>query len=332
MRIPFSEMQQEFTRVLLQEGFAPERAVHCARLFAETSLDGVYSHGLNRFPEFIRYIRQGYVDVQASPEKVEGLGLLERWDGRLGPGNLNAWHCMGRTIALATANGMGCVALRNTNHWMRGGTYGWQAAEAGCIAICFTNTKPNMPAWGGKDRRIGNNPLVVAVPRPEGHIVLDMALSQYSFGKLEDYSLQGKQLPFAGGYDQQGELTHDPAEILQTRRALPIGLWKGSGLAIMLDLLATLLSAGRSTAEVGHLGDEYGVSQLFICFDVRRLQGEGVLHQAANDIIRFVRQAAPASPGQKVYYPGERTLQTRQENLRLGIPVIPSVWQQVREM
>jgi 3-dehydro-L-gulonate 2-dehydrogenase len=89
---------------------------------------------------------------------------MERWNGKLGMGNLVAKKAMARAIELAGKLGIGCVAVRNTNHWMRGGTYGWQAADAGCIGICWTNTFPNMPAWGGTDPRIGNNPFVLAIP------------------------------------------------------------------------------------------------------------------------------------------------------------------------
>jgi 3-dehydro-L-gulonate 2-dehydrogenase len=90
----------------------------------------VYSHGLNRFPQFIRMIRDGIIEVNAEPEMVARFGSLERWDGKNGPGNLNAYRCMETAIAIAREKGIGCVALANTNHWMRGGSYGWQAAEA----------------------------------------------------------------------------------------------------------------------------------------------------------------------------------------------------------
>ena len=89
----------------------------------------------------------------------------------------------------------------------------WQAADAGCIAILFTNTQPNMPPWGGRDSRIGNNPFIVAIPRAEGHVVLDMAISQFSFGQIQEYALKKEKLPFAGGWDTNNELSDDPVEL-----------------------------------------------------------------------------------------------------------------------
>ena len=332
MRVSFERMYQEFLRVLLKMGFRQHRAELCARLFAETSRDGVYSHGLNRFPRFIEYIKKGYIDVHAEPERIFAFGAFERWDGKLGPGNLNAYFCMDRAIHLARQNGTGAVAIKNTNHWMRAGTYGWQAAEAGCIGMCWTNTQPNMPAWGGKDRKLGNNPFVISVPREKGHVVLDMATSLYSYGKLEYYRRQGQQLPFEGGFDKQGKLTKDPAAIEESWRTLPIGYWKGAGLALMLDLTATLLSTGKSTFQLGKHEDEYGLSQVFIAFDVNTLVGKKLAGELVEEIIADLHRSIPASEDDRIYYPGERTLASRRENMEKGIPVDPDYWQQVLEM
>ena len=207
MRVSYRELFETLSGVLSKIGFDENRAALCARLFAETTRDGVYSHGLNRFPRFLRMIENGSIDVRAEPEIVAAVGSLERWDGRRGAGNTNAYHSMERAISLARANGIGCVALRNTNHWMRGGTYGWQAAEAGFIGICWTNTLQNLPPWGATEPRLGNNPLVIAVPRASGHVVLDMAISQFSFGALESHRKRGELLPVDGGFDSRGNLT-----------------------------------------------------------------------------------------------------------------------------
>lgn len=180
MRIDYEEMKEQFKLVLLKKGFSQNNAEQAAILFTDNSCDGVYSHGVNRFPRVINYIDKGYIKPDAIATKIDGIGGLERWDGNLGLGPLNAKICMDRAIHLSRSYGIGCVAIRNNNHWMRGGAYGWQAANAGCVGICWTNTQPNMPAWGGKDRRIGNNPLIMAIPRKEGHIVADIAMSQFS--------------------------------------------------------------------------------------------------------------------------------------------------------
>jgi 3-dehydro-L-gulonate 2-dehydrogenase len=328
-RIPYQELFDALLRVLLKLEFTPERARLCAQLFADTTRDGVYSHGLNRFPRFVSMVRNGYIDVHAVPALVTASGALERWDGKLGPGNLNAQHGMERAIALARRHGMGCVALANTNHWMRGGSYGWQAADAGVIGICWTNTLPNLPPWGASDPRVGNNPLVIAVPRTEGHVVLDMAMSQFSYGALASYRARGELLPVDGGFDQQGRLTRVPAEIEATNRPLPIGFWKGSGLALMLDLLAAMLSGGKATHQIiADPNRENGQSQVFVTFNVSSLDRVNSVSRIADQVIEYF-QLPPNSHQERIRYPGYRVLITRRDNLANGIPVEPSVWQQL---
>jgi len=304
----------------------------CARLFAENQRDGVYSHGLNRFPGLVERLRTRRIDFHARPEKVESLGTVERWDGRNGVGLLNAHTCMGRAIELAQEHGMGCVGLRNTNHWMRAGAYGLQAADAGCIGICWTNTTPLMPPWGSAEKKIGNNPMAIAVPREEGHILLDMAMSQYSNGKLEVLKRQGKQLPLPGGYDNEGKLTQDPEAILKSRRALPIGYWKGSGLALILDIMATLVSGGQPTHQIGQQQTEYAVAQVFIAIDVTLLAGKAVLNETVDAIIRDFHAATPLDEREGVRYPGEGMLRTRRESLEKGVWVDEQQWEQLLAM
>lgn len=326
MRIPFNKLISEFKRVLLSLNFTEEKAELCAAIFAENSRDGVYTHGLNRFPVFVEFVKEGLVKPGAEPTKEGAFGSLEQWNGNLGPGILNARFCMDRAIALANENGIGCVALKNTNHWMRAGAYGWQAADAGLIGICFTNTIANLPPWGGLDPRLGNNPLVIAVPRKGGHVVLDMAISQYSVGKLNQYKNNSEKLPLPGGYDDAGHLSTDAAEILESKRLLPVGFWKGSGLSLVLDLLATVLSQGNSTAKITQSEKESGVSQVFICI---KPESNMYTEQAIDEIISFTKTSRPEHTGGSISYPGENTLKTREKSLKDGVLVDERVWEKV---
>jgi len=312
---------------MLSLGLRDDRAQLCARLFAETTRDGVYTHGLNRFPRFEAMVLNGTIDLHAEPTRVSGIGGLERWDGHRGPGNLNAYAAIHRAIELAKQNGIGGVALGNTNHWMRGGTYGWLAAEAGLFALCWSNTLANVPAWGATTPSIGNNPLVIAAPRTSGPVVIDMAVSQFSYGSLASYAKRGEPLPVPGGYDAAGNLTTDVAAIEATQRALPIGYWKGSGLAVVLDMLGAMLSGGTATHEFPKDPlREAGQSQIFLVIDPTSLASAEELDRVADGIIESLRRATPVDPVKPIRYPGEQTLRLREENLRLGVPVDPEIW------
>ena len=333
MRIQYEVMKKEFERVLLKYGFDEKNAEDAATIFAQNSLAGVYSHGLNRFPRVVEYLKKGEIDPKVWADRVMQMGAFERWDGHRGFGPLNAKRAMDRAVELAKQYGIGVVALGNNNHWMRGGSYGWQAADQGCIGICWSNTQPNMPAWGGIDKKIGNNPLIMAVPRSNGeHVMIDCAVSQFSYGKMEDCKLKGVQLPVPGGYDSQGNLTTDPAEIEKTWRVLPMGYWKGSGISIALDLIATVLSNGNSVHTIGTFGDEVGLTQVMIAIDPSKANTPEVTDEIVNGIVEDVKKSIPVKEGSEVYYPGELELKSMKENMELGIPVVEEKWNEVLAM
>ncbi len=327
--IPSEKMRQVLNRLFTKYRFSEEKARLLAKTYTETTLDGVNSHGINRVPLFIEYVEKGVVKVDAEAEKAEAFGSIERWDGHSGPGIINAIKCTDRAVALAKEHGMGMVALRNNNHWMRGGTYGWRAADEGCISILFTNTQPNMPPWGGKHSRLGNNPFIVGIPRKEGHVVLDMAISQFAFGTINNYKLKREKLPYPGGWDEQDQLSKDPEKILVKQRGLPIGYWKGSALSMVLDMLATLLSAGKSTYRIGQGEFEAGVSQVFLCVYPETFGDNGLQEKLLQEIIDYTHDVEPMQSGGRTFYPGERTLQTRRKNREEGIPVSTEIWEKV---
>lgn len=324
LRVPYDQAVSVMTGNLLQEGMEEQRAAVCARLFADASRDGVLSHGLMRFGWMVKWMRSGTIVANAPLTQVSALGGLERWDGGLGPGPWNAWRSMGRAIELARIHGIGCVGLRRTNHWMRAGNYGWQAADAGCIGMCWTNTIALMPAWGGKGRRVGNNPLVLAVPRRDGHVVLDMAMAQYSMGKLGIFKSAGMAAPLPAGFDAQGNETRDPAAILAGGSAMPIGYWKGSGLAILLDLMAAVIGGGSATHQIRAEENEKGVSQVFVALQPAALGSAEEVERIARSIVADVHAA-----GVGVLYPGQRSLATRRESMELGLVVERKVWERI---
>lgn len=333
-RVPFDELKGTIKKAFLAAGLSEDVAETCADVHARTSLDGVESHGLNRVPRFVDYVRRGWVDPSGKPELVGAKGAVENYDGHLGPGITNAIFCMDRAIALARDHGIGCVAIRDTTHWMRGGTYAWRAADAGMIGISWTNTESSMPMWGSKELGVGNNPFCIAVPRKSGPIVLDMALSQYSWGKVGVCRLAGKELPYPGGFDSEGRLTSDPVEIEKTHRILPTGYWKGSGMAIALDLVAAAMANGKSGSVMDDedRGSCTGACQVFIAMDPYLFGSEGDIQSMFDERVARADATTPIDPSRPVTCPGERTAMTRERNLREGVPVDEQIWAQVCEL
>ena len=328
IRVGFEEMQQTLEDLFLKHRFPTDRARLCAERITENSFDGIISHGVFMVPWLIERVVRGSIDSSVDPRAVGSLGVIEQWDGKGGLGIYNAVRATERALEIAGEFGIGCVALKNTNHWFRAGSYGWQAVRSGAGLIAWTNTESNMPVWGAVEKSVGNNPLVIAVPHPRTPIVLDISMSQFALGKLRLYARRNSELPVPGGYNDKHELISDPGTILESGRLLPIGFWKGSGLAIVLDALAAVLSGGLSTAQLDQQEEERNVSQVFIAFNLAGFDPSSV-HSQLDRILEHLHDARPLDPSQGIRHPGQRVLELRESNRRDGLMLDEEIWEAV---
>ena len=330
LHIPYEEVVSTLKTGLVKAGLDNARASRLAEICAGNSLEGVYSHGVNRYMRQVSEITSGQQDINAHTEVVASFGAIEVRDAHFGLGPINAEDAMARAIELSKIHGIACVALRNTTHWLRPGRYGWQAANSGVIGICWSNTGSNMPPWGGREPRLGNNPIVFAIPRKKGHVVVDMALSQFAFGKLEMAKLSGENLPLPGGYDENGSLTCDPSQIQKTRRSLPIGYWKGSSMSLALDMIAAATALGRTTAMIASApGHENGLTQIFIAINFRALWPEDEIEKTLDSAVDYMLSSEPIDTAHPVRYPGQNTASIREENLKNGVPIHEETWNRI---
>lgn len=334
MIITYEELKKEFKRILLSRGVDEDKAELSSTLFADNDLDGVHTHGSIRFPNFIKSLDDGKIDVNNEATKESGFNGYEVWNGNNGMGNINATIAMNRAMELADEYGIGLVALKHTNHCMRGGTYAWQAADKGYVSISWTNSYPLMPMWGGIDNKLGNNPIVFGVPRNENkHIIIDTALSQYSYGKLEEYKIKGEELPIFGGYDEQGNLTKNPGDIEKTKRVLPIGYWKGASLSFALDMVGLMLSGGNSAAMVDEKQNgNFDLVQVFICIDPKKNLNIEEINKDIDFSIKELKESKLVDESRGIRYPGERAISTREKNLRDGIKIEDIVWEKLKSL
>ena len=302
-----------------------------AEIFAGNSLDGVYSHGMNRYPRYLSDMESGLCDAKVTQaERVSGLGGLEVWDAHFGVGPLIAQQMAERAIELAKTHGIACVALRNNSHWLRAGRYGLMMADAGMMGLCMTNTCMNLVAYGAKEPSTGNNPITIAIPRRAGSLVMDMAVSQYAFGKLEIMAQEGGMLDTPCGYDTDGNLTCDPKKIVESGLMTPMALWKGSALSIMIDLMVSMLSLGRTSLEIGTPADgEKGMSQMFVCMNPAAVVDMDKAEAQMEKTIAFLNGLEPKDGVHGVHAPGENLEKTRARNRERGIPVTEDTWQKI---
>ncbi len=331
LRIPYKEMKRIIEKALLAAGVPAEKAAVCAEIHTDSSADGIESHGLNRVPRFIDYVKKGLVNVNTEPEIVSARGAVERIDGHRGIGITNALFAADRAVELAGIHGIGCAALRNTTHWMRGGTYACRIAEKGFMGISWICTENVMPLWGSDVQSVGNNPFCISIPRAGSPVVLDMAMSQYAYGKLGVYELAGKMTEYPCGFDEAGNATCDPAAVARTRRIMPAGYWKGTGLALALDLAGTMISSGRCSHEISVEKDGScgGCTQIFIAYDPDLFGDYKEILEKIELRLAAVNSAHPTDASRPVQWPGEGMAHRREKNLAAGVPADESVWAEV---
>jgi 3-dehydro-L-gulonate 2-dehydrogenase len=332
LKISFDDLKGLFKNKLVKYNFNNDNAEILSEIFTDNTFSGIESHGINRFPGFIQCVVNGSVKVDESPTKINSFGAFEKWNGNYGAGPLNALQMTDRGIEIAKQYGIGCIALQNSNHWMRPGYFGWYAADKGFILICWTNTIPNLPPWGAIEGTTGNNPLVIGIPKKGGNIVLDMAMSQYSYGTMLNFDRENKKLPFSGGFDSKGKLTDNAGEIINSQRPLPIGYWKGAGLSLTFDILAALLSGGRATKDLSESEGEMGPSQIFIVINPTLFSNESENDNLIKDILSYFKSAETIDEITKIYYPGEIAFNKKKRNIKEGIDLDDKILQKVEAL
>ena len=331
IRIQHEKLVAIIAQTLASAGVpAPIRDVEAA-VMAEADLLGVPSHGIRMLPGLVRGIREGKANPHPQITIVRERAASCLLDGDNGPGRFVSVQAMQRAVERAKQFGVGaCVATRVT-HWGRAHAYAYRAAQAGCIGICTTNAIPNMLAYGSSRPLLGNNPLAIGVPRgARDPIVLDMAMSQAAVGKVGTYLREGKAAPANWGLDVNGNPTNDPTAILASGKLLPLGDHKGAGLALMLELLTGALAGGLFSFEVVQrekTGLDPDSSKLFIALDVQAFVALERFTQRIDGLLAWLRAA---EPGLNVTYPGERGWQTRDRNLRDGVPIHREIVEQLR--
>lgn len=275
----------------------------------EADLEGIASHGVMLLPMYAERVRRGSVSLTATPVVAEDLGGLVVMDARRALGQVSALAATGLAVSRARLHGLALVAVRDAFHFGAAGHWARRIAAAGMVGFAFSNTRPLMPAPGGAERVVGNNPLAIAFPAAPGEpLVVDMAMSASAMGKIRLAAQKGEPIPPGWATDAEGAPTTDAAAAIKGM-LLPAAGPKGFGLAVAIDLICGALSGGGIAGGVRPLYDEldqpYGCAHAFIAVDAARLHdGTGIAArvQAFAETLRGSRRAAGTDT---VYAPGD---------------------------
>lgn len=299
-----------------------------ANLLAETlviaDLRGVHSHGVLRVPDYVHKLREGGVDPVGEPRAIRDGGAIVVVDGGNSMGQIGGTFAMRQAIERAKTTGIAAAAVCGSNHCGAMAYYAMMALAENMIGIATTNALPTMAPWGGMDRILGINPLAVAIPTGEElPIILDMAFSGSSHGKIRIYHQKGLPIPPDWAFDADGQPTTDAAQALNGLMQ-PIGGYKGTGLALIMGILSTLLSGASYGTELGNMvdGSKAGLDgHFFMTLKVAAFEDLQNFKRRMDGIIRQIRNSRPAPGVERVYAPGHLEAETEERYRREGIPL-----------
>jgi LDH2 family malate/lactate/ureidoglycolate dehydrogenase len=319
---------ERWTRALLEgAGLEAEPAATVAETLVWTSLRGVDSHGVARVPVYAERLRTGVLNNRPRPEVVRRDGAIAVVDGDHGPGQVAAVVATDLSIELAREYGVGVVSVRRSGHYGAAAFYAMRAAEAGLVGMSMTNTEPLVIPYGGVEPALGTNPIALAAPSAGGIFNVDMATSQVAINRVFNARDEGRSIPEGWGVDEHGEPTTDPARV---KSAVPLGGYKGYGLALLVEILCGVLAGAGVRAGVGDLYSGGEVRQntghFHLAIDPERTVGRDAFAGVLGTLLDELRAIPPARGFDEVLVAGDPEDRARAERERNGVPIVPALW------
>lgn len=306
---------------------------HKAELVAKSlvaaNLRGVDSHGLQLLPFYIEIILMGNIDIQTDGRVVSENGGTLVFDAQNGIGQWISHVCCDHAIRLGKNHGVSFVVARESNHFGAAAYWAQRMSAAGMIGIVMCNASPLVPPWQGKEQRFGTNPICMSVPGADTWL-LDMATTTVALGKILNAQFHGRTtIPEGWAMDSEGVPTTDTQSAL-SGLLMPLGGYKGSGLAMMAEILCAVLGGGAMSTELGGIriqGQPMRTSQMFLAIDVARFLPLEEFEKRMQSLVGMVKSARVAKGYDEVLVAGEPEWRIEAQRRRDGIPLSDGVWQ-----
>jgi LDH2 family malate/lactate/ureidoglycolate dehydrogenase len=313
-------------------GASDEVARLVAESLVETNLLGHDSHGVIRVKTYVDQIRQGQMRPEAMPKIAKRFAATATVDCGWGLGQVGARFGAELTRDIAQEFGIGCVALSQVNHIGRLGEYAEIIARSGLVGLVFTGgtfLKVSVTPYGGREPLFGTNPMAWAVPTSGEPFLLDMATAAVANGKIAVALSKGESFPEGMLLDKDGNPTTDPATFYEGGMLLPFGTYKGSGLALMMEIVPTLLAgfapvsspefqSGNPTLMIGIRVDAFTELERFV--------------RLVEELKARVKRVPPAVGFEEVLLPGDKEERYKAARLKEGIPLPDSVWNDMSKL
>ena len=325
-RVTFDALREFIRAALAVQGLPEADALQVAGLMAQADLQGSDGHGVIRLPQYTRRIQAGGINVRPSMRVVQDKAAMAVIDGDNGMGHLVVSRAVDLAISKARECGVGWVSTRYSNHAGPASLYARKPLEHQMLGLYFAVGNANhLPPWGGIDMLLSTNPLAVAVPTDkEPPVVLDMAATVAAYGKVKTKAQRGETMPEGWMIDRQGKPLTDPKRA-DEGFLVPIGGYKGYGLALIIGLLAgTLNGAAMARETVDFNKDEVtptNTGQAIMAIDIAAFGPVAEFKAKVDDVARQMRGSARLPGVERIWLPGEQSHGKRIERTAKGIPL-----------
>ncbi len=315
--------------ILLNAGLRQASAELVAESLVDAEARGIVSHGVTRLRIYVERIQKGMIDEEAEPVVVRESPASLHIDAQNAIGQVGARAGIDGAVEKAKATKVAASGVFNSNHCGALSFFLRRATSQGLVAVGASNAPATMAYYGGSSRAVGTNPLGIGIPRADGApIVLDIAASAVARGKIILAAREGETIPDGWALDPEGNPTTDARRALEGA-VLPFAGPKGSGIAMMLDLLCGGLTGAAMGREIGDLYEEWSkpqqVGHMFLVLDPEGFVGRETFLSRVTALATYVHQLPPRDGHERVLLPGELEERAYARALRQGVSLLPQV-------
>lgn len=334
--VHYTDLKQFATEILTATGADREDAAAVADALLWADLRGRYPQGVSRLPVFAKRVQRKLIVSPARMTFEQVAPAAFRLDAGNGFGHIAGRLAMAKAVSVAQEQGVGFVAVRNSNLYGAASYFCDLAVARACLSFTCTNAVAKVAPHGGRQALFGTNPLAFGCPTPSGDpILVDFSTSALSGSDTRARGETGNTLPPGAALDKDGNPTQNPSDVA-AGALLPAAGPKGFGLALIVDILAGILSGAASGKEVGSMYNTWdkpvNAGHVFLAVDIERFVSLEEFSARINTLIHWLRENAPIDPATPVRYPGEMRAELARRFLAEGIPLPEQVTAQLSSL
>lgn len=325
IKVSSEKLKRIAYKSFLHFGLSEEAAFIAAEVLNSADKRGIETHGLNRLKSYINAIKNGKINKKAELKVIKDCGSTILFDGDYALGLVSSTKAMKKAIERAKETGICLAGVKNGGHFGTAGYYSLMAAKENMIGISMSNSDKIVVPYGGKKPILGNSPWSIAFPSGDKYkdpVLVDMACSEVSFGKIQLAKREKKEIPNTWGVDEEGNPTTDIDKIYKSQGLLPFGGAKGYAITLVIEMLILTLTGSGFGEKIGTSRKDdsrENLGQIMIVIDPNKMIGLERFKEEVDGYLDYIKSVETLDGTSEIRIPGERTFKAERKNEEEGI-------------